>query len=96
MVIFLLNKNIFIDIKKFKYSNSNNFEISDVKLDILKGKKIGIVGPSASGKSTIIEILTGIKRSEGDIVVDGKSIFSNIRGWQRSNWICSTKNIYIG
>tara|TARA_B110000116_G_scaffold267113_1_gene278953 strand:- start:1001 stop:2653 length:1653 start_codon:yes stop_codon:yes gene_type:complete len=80
---FSFEKNIFIDIKKFKYSNSNNFEITDVKLDILKGKKIGIVGPSASGKSTIIEILTGIKRSEGDIVVDGKSIFSNIRGWQR-------------
>jgi len=81
---FSFNKNIFVDIKKFKYPNSNNFEISDVKLNILKGQKIGIIGPSASGKSTIIEILTGIsEQPTGSITADGKSIFSNIRGWQK-------------
>ena len=81
---FFFNKNISVDIKKFKYPNSNNFEISDVKLNIQKGQKIGIIGPSASGKSTIIEILTGISdRPAGNITVDDKSIYSNIRGWQK-------------
>ena len=37
-VKFSFNNNIFVDIKKFKYSNSNSFEISDVKLNILKGE----------------------------------------------------------
>ena len=81
---FSFKKNIFVDIKKFKYPNSNNFEISNVKLNILKGEKIGIIGPTASGKSTVVEILTGISESPaGDITVDGKSIFSNLRGWQK-------------
>ena len=81
---FFFNKNIFVDIKKFKYPNSNNFEISDVKLNIQKGQKIGIIGPSASGKSTLIEILTGISdQPMGNITVDDKSIYSNIRGWQK-------------
>ena len=80
---FTFNKNIVANIEKFKYPNSNNFEISNVKLNIQKGQKIGIIGPSASGKSTIIEILTGIsKPTKGSITVDDNSIFSNIRGWQ--------------
>ena len=81
---FSFKKNIFADIKKFKYPNSNNFEISNIKLNILKGQKIGIIGPSASGKSTVVEILTGISEpTQGSITVDGKSIFSNIKGWQK-------------
>jgi len=81
---FSFKKNIFVDIKKFKYPNSNNFEISNIKLNILKGQKIGIIGPSASGKSTVIEILTGISEpTQGSITADGKSIFSNIKGWQK-------------
>jgi len=81
---FSFTKNILVDIQKFKYTNSNGFEISDVKLNILKGQKIGIIGPSASGKSTVVEILTGIsEQPTGSITVDGKSIFSNIRGWQK-------------
>jgi len=80
---FSFNENILVDIKNFKYPNSKNFEISDIKLNIKRGQKIGIIGPSASGKSTVIEILTGITElAEGSITVDGKSIFSNIRGWQ--------------
>tara|TARA_B100001123_G_C15344050_1_gene1036200 strand:- start:9847 stop:11505 length:1659 start_codon:yes stop_codon:yes gene_type:complete len=81
---FIFNKNIAIDIKKFKYPNSKNFEISDIKLNIAKGQKIGIIGPSGSGKSTVVEILTGISdQPTGSITVDDKSIFSNIRGWQK-------------
>ena len=80
---FDFNNNILVDVKKFKYPNSNNFEISNLKLNILKGQKIGIIGPSASGKSTSIELLTGISEPQsGNISVDGKSIFSNIKGWQ--------------
>ena len=72
---FSFNKNIFVDIKKFKYPNSKNFS---------KGKKIGIIGQTASGKSTIVEIVTGIlEPTKGNIIVDEKSIFSNRNGWQR-------------
>ena len=81
---FTFNKNILANIEKFKYPDSNNFEISDVKLNISKGEKIGIIGQSGSGKSTVVEILTGISdKPKGNITVDGKSIFSNLKGWQK-------------
>ena len=81
---FSFNKNIFVDIKEFKYPNSKNFEISDVKINISKGQKIGIIGSTASGKSTVVEIVTGIlEPTKGNIIVDGESIFSNRNGWQR-------------
>tara|TARA_Y100000590_G_scaffold27501_1_gene30840 strand:+ start:15355 stop:17079 length:1725 start_codon:yes stop_codon:yes gene_type:complete len=81
---FSFNKNIFVDIKKFQYPSSKNFEISNVKINISKGQKIGIIGPTASGKSTIVEIVTGIlEPTKGDIIVDEKSIFSNRKGWQK-------------
>ena len=81
---FSFNKNIFINIEKFKYPNSNNFEISDVKLNISKGEKIGIIGASGSGKSTVVEILTGISdQPKGNIMVDEKSIYSNLKEWQK-------------
>ena len=81
---FPFKKSIFADIKKFRYPNSKNFEISDIKINISKGEKIGIIGATGSGKSTIIEILTGIsKPSDGTVTVDGKSIFTNIKGWQK-------------
>jgi len=81
---FSFKKNIFVDIKKFQYLNSKNFEISNVKINISKGQKIGIIGQTASGKSTVVEIIAGIlEPSEGNVIVDEKSIFSNRNGWQR-------------
>ena len=53
-------KKITLYIKKFTYRNNNNFNIKDISLEILKNQKIGIIGKSGSGKSSIIDILTGI------------------------------------
>ena len=81
---FKFEKNILTRVQKFKYPGSDIFEITGIKLDILKGQKIGIIGPSASGKSTLMEIMTGItKPLDGTVEIDGKSIFTNLRGWQK-------------
>ena len=81
---FNFKKNIVVDIKKFNFPNTtSNFEITNINFKILKGQKIGIIGATASGKSTIIDILSGVlKPDKGDILVDGISIFSNLDGWQ--------------
>ena len=36
---FSFNKNIFVDIKKFKYPSSKNFEISNVKIELYQRDK---------------------------------------------------------
>ncbi|HSH55670.1 MAG TPA: ABC transporter ATP-binding protein [Candidatus Limnocylindrales bacterium] len=47
--------------------------LSDINLTIKKGEKIGIVGPSGGGKSTLVKLLLGYYHiSEGKLLVDGK------------------------
>ena len=36
------------------------------------GAKVGLIGPNASGKSTLIRIVLGLLRSEGELLLDGE------------------------
>ncbi len=49
--------------------------LENTNLEILSGDKIGIVGDSGKGKSTIVNLISGlIKQSSGEIYVDNKKI----------------------
>lgn len=39
---------------------------------IPSGAKVGLIGPNASGKSTLIRIVLGLLRSEGELLLDGE------------------------
>ena len=56
-------------------SSNENFKLKDVSIIIPKGKKIGIIGKSGSGKSTFADILLGlIKPSSGEIILDSLNL----------------------
>jgi ABC-type multidrug transport system fused ATPase/permease subunit len=83
--IFKFDKKLKILIKKFNYDNKNKVLLKNINLNINKNNKIGIIGPSGSGKSTIIDIICGFQKlNHGVIESDGKSIFSNLEGWQKN------------
>ena len=73
-----------LDNISFKYPNSENVVLNNVKITVNKGAKIGIVGKTGSGKSTLIDIMMGlITPNEGSLIVDDKLISEeNIRSWQ--------------
>lgn len=49
--------------------------ISEISLSIAPGEKIGVVGASGAGKTTLVSLLLGLYRAEGgDIRIDGQSI----------------------
>ena len=53
----------------FKYDDKTDFIFKNVNLEIKKGEKIGIVGPSGVGKSTFIDLIMGlIEPSMGKIL----------------------------
>lgn len=55
----------------YKYSESSNFQIKDLNIEIQKSKKTGIVGLTGSGKTTILDILIGLLHpNKGSIQLD--------------------------
>ncbi len=81
--IFNFNKSIDLKNISLTYKSSHNASVSGVTLSIAHGTTTGIMGESGAGKSTLVDIILGlIKPSEGEVLVDGKNINSNVKGWQ--------------
>ncbi len=58
--------------------------LNDINFEFFKKDKIGIIGTTGSGKSTFIDLFTGLlKVKSGVIKVDNKSIFNNLKNWQQ-------------
>ncbi len=48
--------------------------LSDINIELPKGKIIGLLGPNGSGKTTIIKVLTGLlKEYTGEVLIDGEA-----------------------
>lgn len=69
----------------FKYSEDSTFVLENVNLVINKGDKVGFIGETGSGKSTLIDIIIGLlSPSDGMLLVDGKEInIKNRHLWQQ-------------
>ena len=85
-----------IDNLSYQYDGKKSFALKKINLVIPKYSKIGIVGKTGSGKSTLIDILTGlVQPSEGSISVDMQKIKSgNVKGW-RENIAYIPQNIFL-
>lgn len=60
----------------FSYDNKKNV-LKNISLDVKAGQVVGIVGPTGSGKTTIINLLTkfyDVTNEESDILIDDISI----------------------
>jgi ABC-type multidrug transport system fused ATPase/permease subunit len=66
----------------FKYPNTNKNILNNFSFEIKKGDKIGVIGNSGSGKSTFIDILTGlIVPTKGEIFLNDKLIELENKNW---------------
>jgi len=70
----------------FSYDKSKKL-IEDLNLDVKAGKRIAIVGPTGSGKSTIINLLMRFYDVDsGNIKIEGKNIYDVTRKSIRENF----------
>jgi ATP-binding cassette, subfamily B, bacterial PglK len=68
----------------FAYEPDGIAALQQIRLVVRPGESLGIVGPTGSGKSTLVAVLLGLLRpTSGRVLVDGEDIAGRERGWQR-------------
>ncbi|MDC1135658.1 ABC transporter ATP-binding protein [Alphaproteobacteria bacterium] len=70
----------------YSYPNTVAPSLMDINLKILAGSCVGFVGPTGSGKTTLIDLILGLlEPQKGSLIVDGNVISSkNNRNWQKT------------
>ena len=78
------DREICLDSVAFKYGPDLPWVLQDINLRIPKGARIGLIGTTGSGKSSLLDILMGLLQpSEGLLRIDDEVISaSNLRAWQ--------------
>jgi ATP-binding cassette subfamily C protein len=79
-----LQNSIKIDAIKYTFPGSGKPAIKDINLTILKAESVALVGPTGSGKTTLVDLLLGLlKPDEGAILEDGVDINNNLTEWHQ-------------
>ncbi len=86
-----------IEFKNVNYSYSEGEEVlKNVSLDIKKGEKFALVGPSGGGKTTICHLIPHFYDvKDGQILIDGKDINKITRSSLRSNIGIVQQDVYL-
>jgi len=86
-----------IEIKNlnFQYQNDKSFQIKDLNLVIEPGTHVAITGPSGAGKTTIIDLMLGVHKSEFESVkISGLSPLEAFKTWPGAvSYVPQTINI---
>ncbi len=82
---FKFENSVCLKIHEFSHNQSDHFKLKNIKLEVGKNQKIGIIGKSGSGKSTILDIFSGIiNGNKTQILIDGKNLDSEeVPKWQK-------------
>lgn len=59
----------------FSYTNTKEYSLEDISVDIYPGETVGIIGGTGSGKSTLVNLIPRFYEvTEGAIYVDGRNV----------------------
>lgn len=72
--------------------------LNSLNLDIARGARIGIRGPSGSGKSSLLDIVCGLLQPDaGEMAVDGRHIdHTNASQWRERIGVVSQNPVLLG
>jgi ATP-binding cassette subfamily C protein len=66
-----------------RYAEADNEAVLQVNLRIKRGDFVGICGPTGGGKTTLVDLVTGLlEPTSGTIRVDGRDIAEHVQRWQ--------------
>lgn len=77
-------RNLRLEGVRFRYGPELPWVLRDLDLSIRRGERIGIVGETGSGKSTLVDLLMGLlEATAGRILVDGQPLEGErLRRWR--------------
>ncbi|MES2547557.1 MAG: ABC transporter ATP-binding protein [Pseudomonadota bacterium] len=78
------NKAIVLNQLSFRYGSESAWVLNKLDVNIAKGSRVGIIGSTGGGKSTMLDIVMGLlDPSEGSLEIDGRIVDeTNKRAWQ--------------
>jgi ABC-type multidrug transport system fused ATPase/permease subunit len=81
----VLKKSIQLNNVDFKYQNSNNLILDKINLVIPCKSKVGIIGPTGGGKTTLIDVIIGLLEPiKGQVLIDEIELNQkNKYGWYK-------------
>lgn len=66
-------KKTVIEVRKLKVAFGDKVVLNEIDLDIYEGETLAVIGPSGTGKSTVMKVLTGLlKPASGSVIINGQ------------------------
>jgi ABC-type multidrug transport system fused ATPase/permease subunit len=78
-----LARSLRLEAVSFRYEGANRDALNGAELQVRPGEVIGICGPTGGGKTTLVDIISGLLvPSSGRVTVDGTDVRDATRSWQ--------------
>jgi ATP-binding cassette subfamily C protein len=83
---FRWNDTIIVREVSFRYPGASRPALDGLSLTIAKNTSLGVIGPTGSGKSTLVDLLLGLYQpTSGEILIDGRPLTRGlVPSWQAS------------
>ena len=80
----MFNNSIQLNGVSFRYPEQKGHSVKDISLTIPIGQSVAFIGESGAGKTTLVDIILGLfKPEQGNILIDGKDLYSQKALWQQ-------------
>ena len=95
-----LNQSVRLQGVTFRYSSDLPEVFKGLDLEIYRGERIGVIGSTGSGKSTLVDLLMGLlPPTEGRLLVDGLDLSDSLNTEALASWRAAVahvpQNIYL-
>jgi len=78
-------RDITVDEVVFRYETSSVAALNRVSMSVKKGQVVGICGPTGGGKTTLVDVISGLLApTQGTVTIDGVDLRGNERAWQQN------------
>ena len=79
----MTNNEPVIKVRKLKIAFGSKVVLDEIDLDLYPGETLAVIGPSGTGKSTVLKVMTGLLApTSGSVIIQGQET----KGFDESQW----------